>query len=165
MPFESVNIFEQDFWEINENLEHLKKEANAESVLLIDKAGQLITSTGDVTEMDMSAFASLSAADFAATSQLASLIGENEFNTLFHQGKNLSLYVSVIAQSVILVVIFSKKTTLGLVRLRVNSISKKLNEIFAHIFEKLGAAKEERQKNFGEDFFKEADSEIDNLFT
>lgn len=165
MPFESVNIFEQDFWEINESLEALRKESNAESVLLIDKAGQLITSAGDISAMDMSAFASLSAADFAATSQLAMLIGEAEFSTLFHQGKTLSLYVSVVAQSVILVVIFGGKTTLGLVRLKVNTYAKKLENIFGRIFEKLGTAKEEREDEFGEDFFKEADSEIDNLFT
>lgn len=165
MPFESVNIFEQDFWEINENLEMLRKQANAESVLLIDKAGQLITSAGDVTEIDISSFASLSAADFAATSQLALLIGESEFNTLFHQGKKLSLYVSVISQSVILVVIFSQRTTLGLVRLKVNNSVKNLEMIFKRIFEKLGTVKEEKEQEFGEDFFEEADSEIDNLFT
>jgi predicted regulator of Ras-like GTPase activity (Roadblock/LC7/MglB family) len=165
MPFESVNIFEQDFWEINENLEMLRKQANAESVLLIDKAGQLITSAGDVTEIDISSFASLSAADFAATSQLALLIGESEFNTLFHQGKKLSLYVSVISQSVILVVIFSQRTTLGLVRLKVNNSVKNLEMIFRRIFEKLGTVKEEKEQEFGEDFFEEADSEIDNLFT
>jgi len=165
MPFESVNIFEQDFWEINENLETLRRESNAESVLLIDKAGQLITSAGDVASIDMSAFASLSAADFAATSQLATLIGENEFNTLFHQGKRFSLYVSVVAQSVILVVIFGQRSTLGLVRLKVKNISRRLEEIFTRIFEKLGTVKEQKESDFGEDFFKEADDEIDNLFT
>jgi predicted regulator of Ras-like GTPase activity (Roadblock/LC7/MglB family) len=165
MPFESVNIFEQDFWEINENLEELRKSANAETVLLIDKAGQLITSAGDIASIDMSAFASLSAADFAATNQLALLIGESEFSTLFHQGKNLSLYVSVVAQSVILVVIFGQKTTLGLVRLKVNNIGKKLTVIFDRIFEKLGTAQEKKETDFGDDFFEEADSEIDNLFT
>lgn len=165
MPFENVNIFEQDFWEINENLEILRKESNAESVLLIDKAGQLITSAGDVRSIDMSAFASLSAADFAATSQLALLIGEAEFKTLYHQGKKFSLYVSVVAQSVILVVIFGQKTTLGLVRLKVNNTTQKLEMIFTRIFEKLGSVKVEKEREFGEDFFREADSEIDNLFT
>ncbi|MCK4396645.1 roadblock/LC7 domain-containing protein [candidate division WOR-3 bacterium] len=165
MPFENVNIFEQDFWEINENLEILRKESNAESVLLIDKAGQLITSAGDVRSIDMSAFASLSAADFAATSQLALLIGEAEFKTLYHQGKKFSLYVSVVAQSVILVVIFGQKTTLGLVRLKVNNTTQKLEIIFTRIFEKLGSVKVEKEREFGEDFFREADSEIDNLFT
>ncbi|MCK4585254.1 roadblock/LC7 domain-containing protein [candidate division WOR-3 bacterium] len=165
MPFENVNIFEQDFWEINESLEILRKESNAESVLLIDKAGQLITSAGDVRSIDMSAFASLSAADFAATSQLALLIGEAEFKTLYHQGKKFSLYVSVVAQSVILVVIFGQKTTLGLVRLKVNNTTQKLEIIFTRIFEKLGSVKVEKEREFGEDFFREADSEIDNLFT
>ncbi|MBA7597309.1 MAG: roadblock/LC7 domain-containing protein [Candidatus Cloacimonadota bacterium] len=165
MPFENVNIFEQDFWEINESLEILRKESNAESVLLIDKAGQLITSAGDVRSIDMSAFASLSAADFAATSQLALLIGEAEFKTLYHQGKKFSLYVSVVAQSVILVVIFGQKTTLGLVRLKVNNTTQKLEIIFTRIFEKLGSVTVEKEREFGEDFFKEADSEIDNLFT
>ena len=165
MPFESVNIFEQDFWEINENLEILWNESNAESVLLIDKAGQLITSAGNVGSIDMSSFASLSAADFAATSQLALLIGEAEFKTLYHQGKRFSLYVSIVAQSVILVVIFGQKTTLGLVRLKVNNTTQKLEMIFTRIFEKLGSVKLEKEREFGEDFFREADNEIDNFFT
>ena len=84
---DGINIFEDDFWAINDTLNRLLQGTNARTILLIDKAGQLITSCGDTTSLDTSSFATLSAADFAATSQLAALIGEKEFSTLFHQGE------------------------------------------------------------------------------
>jgi hypothetical protein len=62
-------------------------------------------------------------------------------------------------------VIFSGKTTLGLIRLKVKVYSQKLDEIFKRIFGKLGAAREKREDEFDNDFFDEADNEIDNLFT
>jgi len=76
-----INIFEEDFWSINDTLNRLLQGTHAKTILLIDREGQLITSTGDISKMDTSSFATLSAADFAATSQLASLIGEKQFST------------------------------------------------------------------------------------
>jgi predicted regulator of Ras-like GTPase activity (Roadblock/LC7/MglB family) len=96
---EGINIFEEDFWAITDILNRLLQGTNARTILLIDKAGQLITSAGDTAKIDVSSFATLSAADFAATSQLASLIGEKEFSTLFHQGEKENLYVCLTGSS------------------------------------------------------------------
>ena len=88
-----LNIFEEEFWSINKVLENLLETTSAKCLLLIDKVGQLITSVGDVSNIDVPSFATLSAADFAATSQLASIIGENEFSTLFHQGEKENIFI------------------------------------------------------------------------
>ena len=50
--------------------------------------------------------------------QLARLIGENEFNSLFHQGERESMYIADVARRFILVALFDNRTTLGLVRLK-----------------------------------------------
>jgi len=158
---DSVNIFEEDFWKINQELEKLLQETNARSVLLVDKAGQLITSAGETSNIDVPSFATLSAADFAATAQLASIIGENTFSTLFHQGERQSIYISIVAKKVILAVVFDKKTTLGLIRIKVNQTAQRMEGLFTKIYEKI---EKEYKSNIDSDFFKEAESELDNLF-
>ncbi len=163
MMQEGLNIFEEDFWAITEALNRLLQGTNARTILLIDKAGQLITSAGDTTRLDVSSFATLSAADFAATSQLASLIGEKEFSTLFHQGEKENLYVCLIANRVILAVIFDQRTTLGLVRVKAKNTALELEKIFEDIFSKIGKT-ETNQKPFDMDFTKAAEDELDKLF-
>lgn len=157
-------IFEDDFWQINQNLSKLLANSNSRSVLLIDKTGQLITSTGEDPEFDTTSFASLSAADFAANSQIAALIGEKEFSTLVHQGANDSMYLCMIEGRVILVVIFDKRTTLGLVRLRVKKAVEELKEIFSKVFKKMDEQSGGGMSPLGGAFASEAEDEIDSLF-
>ena len=160
---EGINIFEEDYYAITEAINRLLQGSNARAILLIDKAGQLITSTGDTTGIDISSFATLSAADFAATSQLASLIGEKEFSTLYHQGEKENIYVCLVADRVILVVIFDQRTNLGLVRVRTKNTATELEKIFEDIFRKV-------EREFGPtseldtDFTKAAEEELDRLF-
>lgn len=161
MPIENLSIFEDDFWTINQRLHRLLTLTNASSTLLIDKAGQLITSAGDTSQLDTTAFASLSAADFAATAQLATLVGEKEFSTLFHQGEKENIYVATVETRVILAVIFDQSTTLGLVRVRVAQAVADLAKIFQNIYKKLESASTD---TFGEGFQSEAEDEIDQLF-
>jgi len=159
---EGLNIFEEDFWAITDALNRLLQGTNARTILLIDKAGQLITSAGDTARLDTSSFATLSAADFAATSQLASLIGESKFSTLFHQGERENLYVCLIADRVILAVIFDQRTTLGLVRVKAKNTAAELERIFGDIFSKL--QKETTVRRIDTDFTKAAEDELDKLF-
>lgn len=160
---EGINIFEEDFYAITDTLSRLLQGTNARTVLLIDKAGQLITSAGDTAKIDISSFATLSAADFAATSQLAALIGEKEFSTLFHQGEKENLYVCLIANRVILAVIFDQRTTLGLIRVKAKNTALELEKIFADIFSKL-SKESGGSKPIDMDFTKAAEEELDKLF-
>jgi predicted regulator of Ras-like GTPase activity (Roadblock/LC7/MglB family) len=160
---EGINIFEEDFWAITDALNRLLQGTNARTILLIDKAGQLITSSGDTARLDTSSFATLSAADFAATHQLASLIGEKEFSTLFHQGEKENLYICLIADRVILAVVFDQRTTLGLVRVRAKNTAAELEKIFEAIFTKLERGTEPK-KRIDKDFTKAAEEELDKLF-
>lgn len=157
----NVDSFEIEYQKIKRNLERLCIETKASAVLLIDKAGQLITSAGDTSMLDIPSFATLSAADFAATSNLADLIGEHDFRTLFHQGKEKSIYVSLVADQVILAIIFPKESTLGLVRIKVNKASTELETLFENIF---AALESEYAGTVDQEFIDEAESELDSLF-
>jgi len=158
-------IFEEDYWAINSVLSDLLKSSNSTSTLLVDRTGQLITNAGVAPEFDVQAFASLCAADFEANSQLAKLIGEKDFSTLYHQGVEESMYLSRISRDVILVVLFDKNTTLGLVRLRVKRAVDELSRIFDRLFEKLEYRNEEYDDPMKDREFTEGlEAEIDSLF-
>jgi predicted regulator of Ras-like GTPase activity (Roadblock/LC7/MglB family) len=164
LSYENLSIFEQDFWDINNSLNKLLTSTNATALLLVDKAGQLITSVGNISNLDLVSFGSLAAADFAATSQLALLIGEDEFTELFHQGKQENIYITIILSRIILVVIFGKTTNLGLIRIRIKTTVTELERIFNNIFAKLSSNTERMKDTFNEDFKKAAESELDDLF-
>jgi predicted regulator of Ras-like GTPase activity (Roadblock/LC7/MglB family) len=158
-------LFEDDFWSINQILQTLMRAASARSVMLIDKTGQLINSIGEPPGFDITSFSSLAAADFAANAQLAEMVGESDFATLVHQGTKESLYLSMIANRVILVVLFDKKTSLGLVRLKARRSSDELMVVLNRLFNKLQYRNEEVvSTRLGADFQAEAESEIDSLF-
>ena len=158
-------LFEEDFWSINQILQTLMRSASSRSVMLIDKTGQLINSIGEPPGFDVTSFSSLAAADFAANAQLAIMVGEKDFATLVHQGANESLYLSLIADRVILVVLFDKKTSLGLVRLKARRATDELIVVLNRLFNKLQYKNEDvLTTNLGADFQTEAESEIDSLF-
>ncbi len=157
-------LFEEDYWAINATIKELLRNSNATSVILLDKTGQLISSVGDEPEFDMHSFASLCAADFEANAQLALLIGEKDFSTLYHQGSNESMYLARVEQNIILVILFDKRTTLGLVRLRTKKAVDDLSTVIRRLMDKLEYENEE-MKEFDEEFAVEAELEIDSLFT
>lgn len=102
-------------------LQRLIQESGARCALLVDRSGQLVTLAGERPAFDTTAFATLTAADFSANDQLARLMGESDFNTLYHQGERESMLLADVAKCAILVVLFDTRTTLGLVRLRSRS--------------------------------------------
>lgn len=119
-------MYDEEYKEITAAVEKLLVEANAKCVYLVDKDGQLITSSGETRDIDATSLASLTAGNIAATGGLAKLIGEKEFSILFHEGERDNLHISVVGQRVILVVIFDKRSSLGLVRLRAKKASDEL---------------------------------------
>ena len=157
-------VFEEDYWAINTILQELLKNSNSSSVLLLDKTGQLISSLGAPPQFDLHSFASLCAADFEANAQLAVLIGEKDFSTLYHQGSNESMYLARVEQNIILVILFDKRTTLGLVRLRAKKAVDNLEIVIRRLYGKLEYENEENTE-FNEEFVQQAEIEIDSLFT
>ncbi|MDH4232987.1 MAG: roadblock/LC7 domain-containing protein [Nitrospirota bacterium] len=156
-------MYEEEFRRIDEELQKLYHQANAMVVFLVDKNGQLIASAGETREIDTTSLASLTAGNIAATGGIARLLGEKEFTILFHEGEKDNIHISLIGQRVILVVIFDKRSSLGLVRLRV----KKATESLAAIFDEI-TNKAEHEKSGGRldesPFAEISDEDIDNLF-
>ena len=153
----SWSFTEDDFGAITQSLQRFLFDSNARCALLVDRTGQLVATVGEQPTFDPTAFATLTAADFSANDQLARLIGETDFNSLFHQGEKESMYLADIARRVILVVLFDNRTTLGLVRLKMKVVVDELAKLFEQVFAR-GASGQQPNLLAG------ADDEIDKLF-
>jgi predicted regulator of Ras-like GTPase activity (Roadblock/LC7/MglB family) len=155
----SWSFTEDDFGAITQSLQRFLYDSNARCAMIVDRTGQLVATVGEKPNFDPTAFATLTAADFSANDQLARLIGETDFNTLFHQGERESMYLADVARRVILVVLFDNRTTLGLVRLKMKHVVDELAKLFEQVFSR-GAAGQPQQPNL----LAGADDEIDKLF-
>jgi predicted regulator of Ras-like GTPase activity (Roadblock/LC7/MglB family) len=126
-------FYKQDIERINRVLEEFQKLAGTRSNVLIDKDGHLITKIGSTESYDLPTVSALVAGSFAATREMARLLGEQEFSVLFHQGKRDNIQLTLIGNRTILATIFDNQTTIGMVRLYAKEASEKLQKIFSEI--------------------------------
>jgi predicted regulator of Ras-like GTPase activity (Roadblock/LC7/MglB family) len=158
MPQHDLILFEEDQRRLTEHLRGLCAGAKSRAAFLIDKNGRLLAQAGDAGLADTTTLASLTAGTVAATSGLAQLLGEREFSALVHEGASESLHVSVVASEAILVVLFDRQSSLGLVRLRV----KQAAEEIARTFAALGLRGD---RDAGQALSQITDEDIDNLLS
>ena len=157
----SWSFEEADSHRVDALLEALLAESGAGYALLIDRTGQLIASAGAAPGFDPTTFASLAAADFAANEQLASLLGEPDFASLYHQGARESLYLVAVAGRAILAVAFPRSVALGMVRIRVKRALPSLAHLFQEVFAR---PVPHAQPRLAAGWASEVEVEIDRLF-
>ena len=151
-------MYEEEFQKIQAVCSRLQRDSNAKAVLLIDKNGQLIAESGDTSQLDTMSLSSLTAGNVAATGGIAKLLKEKEFTGQFHEGEHTNIHISLVAQRVILVILFDERSSLGLVRLRVRKASEDLAVIFDEMMQKV------QQPSATSIFSEITDEDIDNLF-
>jgi predicted regulator of Ras-like GTPase activity (Roadblock/LC7/MglB family) len=116
---------------LNDVKDYLATEVMTEgisSVLVIDNSGTLICNIGDKLELDVISLAAVAAANFAATEQIARLIGERDFLLLFYKGHNESFHFSRVGEEYIIVTIFNNSLSLGLLRLKIAEVAQVLEK-------------------------------------
>jgi predicted regulator of Ras-like GTPase activity (Roadblock/LC7/MglB family) len=116
---------------IDSILEGMLERSGAHTVLLIDKAGQIISFQGSMDEEKVSSLAALTAANYGATTAIARLFGEEEFTLLFHKGKKENLHFSNVGEEYLMITVFNNDTHLGLVRLEVRKGLEQMETMFA----------------------------------
>lgn len=150
-------MYEEELKQIQVIAHRLHHDSRARTILLIDKNGQLVADAGESSSLDTTSLSSLVAGNVAATGGIAQLLREDEFTAQFHEGKGMSIHMSLVGRRIILVVLFDKNTTQGLVRLRV----KKAQDELVPIFEVLAKKAITPQPS---PFQEITDQDIDNLF-
>jgi predicted regulator of Ras-like GTPase activity (Roadblock/LC7/MglB family) len=110
---------------LNDVRSYLSREIMIEGIsalMIIDTAGSLILHIGNKIELDAVSLAAVAAANFAATEQIARLIGEQDFVLLFYKGHSESFHFSRVGPEYIIVTIFNNSLSLGLLRLKIAEV-------------------------------------------
>ncbi len=133
----NIILYETEYRRLKAILAKMQDDLRAELVLLINHSGQEIAVEGPAQDVDLTALASLAAANLAATNGLAQLVGEPQFSILYHQGVHRSIYISDLAQKFSLVVLFDETVSPGMVRWKVKRGTASLQEVFKSFFQKI----------------------------
>lgn len=153
-------FYEQDIVEIDKILADFLDRAQAKCALLIDKEGHLVTKKGFTKSFNTDSIAALVAGSFAATKQVAQLLGETEFSVIFHQGKNENIHIGLVADRALVVIIFDDRTTLGMVRLYAEELTQKLTDALLQSIER----NKGKSNEVSQEFTKGAEQALDDFF-
>lgn len=154
-------VFEEEHRVLVSLLRRVRTDTRARSVLLIDANGQLVAAAGDTAGLDVTSFASLAASNLAATASMARLVGEDDFTILFHQGARDSIHLSLVAERVLLAVIFGGEASLGMVRLRARRASAELQGVVDRIYRRTNL----EQRLHLDPLCEITDEDVDGLFS
>jgi predicted regulator of Ras-like GTPase activity (Roadblock/LC7/MglB family) len=149
--------------DVNRLLREFLKLSNAKCAMLIDKEGHLVTRQGVTRDIELDTIAALVAASFAATKEMARVLGEDEFSVLFHQGKTDNIQLSIVGDRTLLTVIFDEATTVGMVRLYSAETAKRMSELFAKHEREMAAGAKPRA-DLAQGFADTAKGKLDDLF-
>jgi predicted regulator of Ras-like GTPase activity (Roadblock/LC7/MglB family) len=154
-----LTFYKEDVEKIDRLLAEFLRLSGAKCALLIDKEGHLVTRRGEVRSIDMDTISALVAGSFAATKEMARLLGEDEFTALYHQGMRDNIQLSLVGDRTLLTILFDDRTTVGMVRLYANETAKKLGDIFRH-----AEAREAPDVTLESGYGDSAKKRLDNLF-
>jgi predicted regulator of Ras-like GTPase activity (Roadblock/LC7/MglB family) len=102
---------------VKKYLGELYSKTRAKVVLFADMSGQIIGERGDTAEMNTTVLSALAAGDFAATAEIAKLVGEGDrFKLHFHEGETKNVYLTNVGDQFFLIIIFDATVALGMVR-------------------------------------------------
>lgn len=130
VTFTEYTFSEAELNEIEGILQKDLIKSGVHSVLLIDMAGNIIAKgdNGNCNH-DVYSLAALASANFAAVDTMAKIVGEDEFSLLFHKGEQESIHFSKVQSEFLLISIFGKSVSLGLLRLKVAEAIEKIKGV------------------------------------
>jgi predicted regulator of Ras-like GTPase activity (Roadblock/LC7/MglB family) len=155
-------FYKEDIQAIDGTLREFLSRSKSKAAMLVDKDGHLITQEGSTEGTDTDTISALVAGCFAATREMARILGEEEFTALFHQGRKDNLQLTLVGQRTILAVLFDDSTTIGMVRLYAAEAARKLTSLFRKIIARgvSGDGSEELSSGFQQ----AAASTLENVF-
>ncbi len=157
-------FYKHDIQTIDSTLRDFLSRSKSKAALLVDKDGHLITQEGSTEKTDTDTIAALVAGCFAATREMARILGEDEFSALFHQGRKDNLQLSLVGTRTILGVLFDDTTTIGMVRLYAAETARKLSSTFRKIIARADADPTGGSSDIGAGFSEAAANTLENVF-
>ncbi len=162
-----ISLSEESYAGLNSTLKNFYQRTKCAAIILSDESGLLVARQGNMETNNLPVLSALAAADFAATTEMAKLIGESQsFKMHFHEGQTNNIYITGINPEFFLVVIFGKNTTFGMVRVLVEKACDELRDLLAAAKQNTDTQPAARfvQQSLGDNEFQSELSErLDNL--
>jgi predicted regulator of Ras-like GTPase activity (Roadblock/LC7/MglB family) len=108
-------------------------DSRARCALLITHSGQLVGQVGFTAHLNVLSLCALVAGIFTTTQELARLIGESKFKSLFQEGKTWNLHFTLVSEDLIFATLFDKKTVIGAVQVSANEASERIGKLLKEI--------------------------------
>ena len=129
----SIVVSQAETGNIEGCLERLVSDTGANFSMLLDKSGQVIAAQGDTERQDITALGALLAGSFASSREVARLLKEKDFRVLFQQGVRENIFTELIQEQWMLVVMFDKRTHIGLVKVLSKHATEELSGILDRV--------------------------------
>jgi CheY-like chemotaxis protein len=105
---------------ITQQLANMRSDIEAQSIILANIVGDLITSVGPIRGMDLDSFIPLVAIGFAASSEMRNYFNERElgFNLNYHEGERYAVYSANVGSELLLAMLYDhnvRKSKVGTV--------------------------------------------------
>lgn len=118
--------------EMDNSLMRLADRIAAPLVLVTDVSGQLVMYRGRLSSSQCTALAALAAGSFGAGVEMGNFLGlrgDNAFTQQLHEGAAANLYTLAIGDELLMVITFTRRTTLGLVRVYAQTARDEIMEL------------------------------------
>lgn len=157
-----ITFDEAQYEGIKKYLGELYAKTRAKVVLFADTSGQIIGERGDTADMNTTVLAALAAGDFAATAEIAKLVGEGDrFKLHLHEGETKNVYLTNVGDQFFMIIIFDANVALGMVRV----YTKKAVESIMMVVEEAAASEGRAETEMiDEDFGLLLAQELDGAF-
>lgn len=162
LRYRRLAFYSQDVEQFNQALDAFLEKTQAVCALLIDVEGHMVAKRGFLQRFDSSALAALVAGSFASTKQVASLLGESEFNVQSHHGKDHSINITLVGARTLQVTMFNAAAKAGMISLMTRELANRIDGILATIAQR--QPDEENDEQLSGSFSDEAKNQLDNLF-
>jgi predicted regulator of Ras-like GTPase activity (Roadblock/LC7/MglB family) len=156
---ERLIFYAKDVDRLDTELDSFLEMSGARCGLLIDRDGHLVTRRGDANTKTLESVCALIAGSFAATREMARLLGEEEFSTMFHQGLRDSIQISLVGDRALFATVFDDRTNLGLVRFYAQETTRRLNDTLISLDE----ISPEQDERLSIDFSSSAAAALDKI--
>jgi len=109
-------LIEEDIHTLDRVLAELLKSTDAAAALILDKGGFLITQQGNTSAFDVTTISALASGAYLANQTIANLVSETNFDSVYQQGENFSMFTSNVDEQCLLLVIFPAQVGVGIVK-------------------------------------------------
>jgi predicted regulator of Ras-like GTPase activity (Roadblock/LC7/MglB family) len=129
-------LFPEDIDRLNLILEQLSQKANLLLSVLINKDGRLLTFQGSLEKIDTVSMAALVAGNSASTQAIANIMGESEFSTMYHQGKDRHIFIAVVDDNTFLCLVFDDRTNIDRVKVFARQFDRQIKSALKLVYDK-----------------------------